>query len=220
MIRRIVWLLVLPIILSGCSLVSMPDLAKITINDKGKNFNFELDKKFQVVLPANHTTGYQWEIENLSDENLELVSNEYKLSDEYSEDIVGAGGEEIFTFKVLAVDRSRIVMKYLRPWDKLDVVNNFSVTINGNPDDGLLSFIGTIHSLEPASQYDDYFEAQDGTKFGIEPIMVNQLQDPGVKARIAEFKDTDTPVNVRGEMLEDVIDYNSQQLIIHTIELA
>ena len=220
MIRKITWLLILPIILSGCSLVSTPDLFQITMDNRGKNFNFELDKKFQVVLPANHTTGYQWEIDDLSENNLELISNDYKLSDEYDDSIVGAGGEEVFTFKVLAVDRSRIVMKYLRPWDKLDVANNFSVTINGNPDDGLVSFIGTIHSLETGSQHDDYFEAQDGTKFGIEPIMVNQLQDPGVKARIAEFKDADTLVKVRGEMLEDVLDYNSKQLIIHTIELV
>lgn len=215
-----IWLLILPIILSGCSLVSMTDLAKITIDGNRKNFNFELDEKFQVVLPANHTTGYQWEITDLSEDNLELLSNNYKLSDEYDENIVGAGGEEVFTFKVLAVDRSRIIMKYLRPWDKLDVTNNFSITVNGNPDDGLVSFIGMIYSLEAGSQHDDYFEAQDGMKFGIEPIMVNKLQDPGVKAKIAEFKDTDTPVEIRGEMLEGVLDYNTKQLIIHTIKLT
>lgn len=218
MMRKIMWVLILPIILGGCSLVSTPDLFQISINDKGRNFNFAVDKQFQIVLPANHTTGYQWEVSDLSEGNLELVSNDYGLSDEYSEDIVGAGGEETFVFKVLAVDRSRIVMKYLRSWDELDVANEFSISVNGNPDDGLVSFVGTIHSLESGSEYDDYFEVQEGEKFGIEAIMVNQLQDPGVKARIAEFKDTDTLVDIRGEMLEDILDYNNKQLIIHTIQ--
>lgn len=217
--KKLIWFLTLPFILGGCSLsLTTATLPQITIDDQGKNFSFEVDQQFQIVLPANPTTGYQWAVEDITEGVLEFVKSDYQLAEE-DEDIVGAGGEEIMTFKVFKVERSHIVLEYRRPWDEMDIANNFLVTINGNPgDDGLLTFVGTIHSTSIGDQYDDYFETQDGDKFGIESFMVNQLADPGVIAKIAEFKDTDGLVEIRGKMLEDTLDYGGKQLIIHEIQ--
>lgn len=219
MYKKYIWLLLFVFTLTGCSLVTTTQLPQITIDDMNKNFDFEEGDRFQVILPANHTTGYQWEIDEFSEDNLELISNNYKLSDKYDEDIVGAGGEEVFVFRVIKVSRSRIRMNYLKTWDELDIANSFAVTINGNPDDGLLTYIGKIHSLEPGAEYDDYFETEDGITFGIEPFMVNKIADPGVEAKMKEYTDTDSVLEIRGKMTDDVPDYNGKQFLIHEIQL-
>lgn len=212
-------LFLLPVIfLAGCSLVT-EKLPQITIADKGNNFDFPVGQQFQVVLPSNQSTGYQWQVDDITAGVLEQVNNEYQLSDKYKENIVGAGGEEIWTFKVLKVERSHIVMKYRRPWDKLDIANEFLVTINGNPgDDGLLTYVGVIKSAPAGSQFDDYFRSDTGEEFGIEPLKQNQIADPGVISKLAEVKDKDTKVEIRGKFSADTTDYKDQKFIIHEIQ--
>jgi len=175
--KKFLYILIIPLIISGCSLGG--SLPIITMADKDDNFNFSLNEKFQIVLPSNRTTGYQWIVSNVTDGALEHADTTYRLSDEYTEDIVGAGGEEVLTFKVLEVKRSHIVLKYARSWDEDDIANNFLVTINGNPgDDGLLTYYGILYNTPDGAQYDDYFKvSEDEDEFGVEPIMINQIKD-------------------------------------------
>lgn len=218
--KKIALVLILPLVLGGCSLsLVKQSLPQIRYEQNNRNFDFEVDQQFQIVLAADRTTGYQWEIEDITEGVLELVDSKYQLSREDKEGVVGAGGEEILTFKVLQVERSHIVLEYRRPWDELDVTKKLLVTINGNPgDDGLLTFIGTIYSTPAGAQYDDYFKDQSGDEFGIEPFEVGKIADPGIKAGIAKFKDTGTLVEARGTMLEDIADYGGKQLIVHEIQ--
>ncbi len=203
------------LLLGGCALGAK--LPQITIADQGKNFDFPINQQFQVVLPSNQSTGYQWQVDDITAGVLGQVNNEYQVVAS-KENIVGAGGEEIWTFKVLRIERSHIIMKYRRPWDKLDIANAFLVTINGNPgDDGLLTYTGLIKSTPAGAQFDDYFVADSGEQFGIDPIQQNKIADPGVKAKIAEVKDQNVSVEIRGTLNPDAIDYQGKQFIIHEI---
>lgn len=214
--KKIIWLLFPMLLLGGCG---GPKLQQITMTGKDQNYDLAEGTSFQVVLPSNQTTGYKWEIDDITQGVLQQIKNEYRTSKKYAENIMGAGGEETWTFKVLKVERSHIVMKYRRPWDKLGVTNQFMITVNGNPgDDGFLTYFGTIHSNPAGSQFDDYFVAEDGNEFGIEPYAIDKIADPGVRVRIAEFTDTGKRLEVRGEMIEDAIDYNGKQLVIHEIQ--
>jgi len=206
----------LPIlILGGCS--SKEKLPQIVLANQGENYEFPVGQNFQVVLPSNQSTGYQWQVDDITLGVLEQVNNEYQVTNK-KENIIGAGGEEIWTFKVLKVERSHIVMKYRRPWDKLDVANSFLVTINGNPgDDGLLTYVGVIKSLPTGAQFDDYFVSDTGEEFGLEIVSQNKIADPGVKTKIAAVKDKDIKVEIRGKLNTDAIDYQGKQFIIHEI---
>ena len=215
--KKFLYILIIPLIISGCSFGS--SLPIINIDDKNKNFDFSVDQKFQIVLPANHTTGYQWIIKDVTDGALEHIDNDYRLSDEHEGEIVGAGGEESLTFKVLEVMRSHIVLQYARSWDESDVANNFLVTINGNPgDDGLLTYYGILYDTPYGSQYKEFFRVSDTKEeFGIEPLMINQIPDPGVRSKMEEYKAKEWIIEIRGKMTEGAPAYGGKQFIIHEI---
>jgi inhibitor of cysteine peptidase len=217
MFKRYTWLILLPpLLLTGCG---GPKLQQIGVEGNNQDYKIPEGTNFQVMLPSNQTTGYKWEINDITTGVLRQIKNEYRVSKKYAENVVGAGGEEIWTFQVLKDERSHIVMEYRRPWDKLEVANKFTITVNGNPgDDGLLTYFGTVHSNPAGSQFDDRFVAEDGNEFGIEPYAIDKIADPGVKARIAEFTDTGKRLEIRGEMVEDVPDFNGKQFLIHEIQ--
>jgi len=214
--KRLILALIPILLLGGCA--GGEKLPQITSADNRQNYDFPVGQEFQVVLASNQTTGYQWQVDDITAGVLEQVSNEYKIV-ESKDNIVGAGGEEVWTFKVLKVERSHIVMKYRRPWDKLDIANAFLVTINGNPgDDGFLTYLGKIENNGAGVQFDDCFITEAGDKFGITPVTQNKIDDPGVKAKIAEFLGKDVLVEIRGTMTEPAIDCNGKQFIIHEIQ--
>jgi inhibitor of cysteine peptidase len=212
--KKLIWLLPM-LLLAGCG---GPQLRQLTTLGDKQNFDFAVGESFQVVLPSNQTTGYKWEIVDLTSGALEQVKNDYKVSKKYTADIIGAGGEETWTFRVLKVERSHILMEYRRPWDKSDVANKYSITINGNPgDDGFLTYFGEIKSAPAGSAYNDYFVSEDGTEFGITPYEIDKIPDPGVKGQITDFTDKDTRVEIRGELVEDPADHNGQKLVVHEV---
>jgi len=200
--KKFILFLIPVLLLTSCA--AKEKLPQITEKNNNKNFEFAVDQQFQIVLPSNQTTGYQWQVDDITTGVLEQVNNEYQISDKYSSgNIVGAGGEEIWTFKVLQVKRSHIVMKYRRPWDKTDVANNLLVTINGNPgDDGLLTYTGIVQSraVQPPRPYNG-FKADSGGTFEIVPFTQDQIADPGVKAKLAEVIDKGIRVEIRGKFV-------------------
>lgn len=70
-----------------------------------------------VTLESNQTTGFQWELVKITDETvLEEVSHAYVAPG--AEGKVGAGGEEVWTFKGLKEGKSIIALEYRRPWEQ------------------------------------------------------------------------------------------------------
>ncbi len=216
MVKKLTFCLLAILLLGGCG--AKANLPKIELSSNRQDFKFPVGTEFQVVLPSNQTTGFEWQVNDITAGVLEQVSNIYKISDKYN-NVVGAGGEEIWTFRVLQVERSHIVMKYLRPWDKLEVANEFLVTINGNPgDDGLATYLGKISSNTGDAKIDDCFVTEDGDKFGIVPVTKGKIEDPGVKAKVAEFINKNILVEIRGTMVDPAGDCNSKQLIVSEIQ--
>lgn len=217
MVRKNIWLsLALMLVLSGCG---GPKLQQIKIESNKQNFDIAAGTSFQVVLPSNQTTGYGWAVTDLTNGVLEQVKNEYRTSKKYAANVVGAGGEEVWTFKVIKDERSHILMEYRKPWATSDVANRFMITVNGNPgDDGFLTYFGQIKSAPAGSKYNDYFVSEDGTEFGIAPYEMDHIADPGIKSRIAEFTDKNVRLEVRGELVDDPADYQGKKLIIHELQ--
>ena len=65
-----------------------------------------------IVLPANPTTGYSWQVE-ADGAYLALVSQEFETRGPG----VGAGGREAFQFRALQPGGTRLLFRYRRPWE-------------------------------------------------------------------------------------------------------
>jgi inhibitor of cysteine peptidase len=71
---------------------------------------------FALTLESNRTTGYQWELaEPLNGAILKLANSEYKAPGTTR---VGTGGHEVWTFQSVGKGKTKIALKYVRPWEK------------------------------------------------------------------------------------------------------
>ena len=69
-----------------------------------------------IALDSNPTTGYSWEA-SYDETLLELVEETFEADAYAGENIVGAGGAELFRFKALKKGDVEITMSYKRSWE-------------------------------------------------------------------------------------------------------
>lgn len=75
-------------------------------------------QEFSLTVDSNRTTGYQWQLGRPLDETiLKLVSSEYRAL-QPAPGLVGAGRQEVWTFKAVGKGRTEISLKYVHPWEK------------------------------------------------------------------------------------------------------
>ena len=75
-----------------------------------------MGREFSLTLASNATTGYHWELAAPLDEALvKLVSSTYQAP---GTGLLGAGGQEIWTFRAVGRGQTVIQLKYVRPWEK------------------------------------------------------------------------------------------------------
>ena len=67
-----------------------------------------------VTLCSNPTTGFEWELIEISDENILQQTEQEYVAPEGTE-VAGAAGQEVWTFKVLRSGEATITMAYGRP---------------------------------------------------------------------------------------------------------
>ncbi|OPY74035.1 MAG: Chagasin family peptidase inhibitor I42 [Syntrophorhabdus sp. PtaU1.Bin058] len=79
-------------------------------------FVMKAGDEFVLTLESNPTTGYRWQIADKPDEKIvRLIGSEYKAPDTK---LVGAGGNEIWTFRAEGKGKAAINLIYVRPWEK------------------------------------------------------------------------------------------------------
>lgn len=75
-------------------------------------------KQFHVNLPANPTTGYQWDVVSFDSLLVQLLYSQYLRP---KSNLVGAGGEMQYNFELLPgkIYPAKTIMqfKYHRPWE-------------------------------------------------------------------------------------------------------
>ena len=78
------------------------------VNDPSQPIRAAAGETFTIVMNANASTGYHWEIIGpLDDAHLEFVSREYVGSEPA---MPGSGGVEVWTFKAVALGESTLVL--------------------------------------------------------------------------------------------------------------
>ena len=76
----------------------------------------EVGKQFVISLQSNATTGYKWQLAKPVDGAIiEFVSSQYVTP---KTRLIGAGGEELWTFKAVGKGKAEIMLEYIRPWEK------------------------------------------------------------------------------------------------------
>ena len=105
--------------LLSCS--STPKQVSVDASYKGKEVPIAVGGLLTVTLESNASTGFQWELKEISDETvLKQVDDKYEGASAKSNDApptVGAPGKEIWTFKALEKGKSTVSMKYSQPWE-------------------------------------------------------------------------------------------------------
>jgi inhibitor of cysteine peptidase len=103
-----------------------------------KPITVTVGQEFKLTLRYNATTGYQWQLAKPADEALlKLTSSEYKRPESGR---IGAGGEQVWTFKTYATGKTELELHYLRPWEK------------GTPPARTTNFVVVIEKEKPAEK--------------------------------------------------------------------
>lgn len=99
-----------------------------------KEIEVTVGDKFAVTLCSNPTTGFKWGLVEITDQNtLELVDSKHEAGEKAKQEppVLGAGDEEIWTFKALKEGESIISMEYSQPWEGGDkAVWTLVLTVN------------------------------------------------------------------------------------------
>ena len=100
--------------LFACS--SAPKSVSVDASYDGKEVELGVSDSLVVTLESNRTTGFSWELAKISDETV-LKQIHQKYEGPGAGAPLGAGGQEVWTFKALKKGTSSISMEYSRPWE-------------------------------------------------------------------------------------------------------
>ncbi len=97
--------------------------------DSGTAIELKKGRHLDVILSANPTTGYQWEIVNIDTTILMHTTTEY-LGDEAPQGILGTGGKSIFHFKGGDIGETKLEIIYHRDFEEnIPPVETFELTV-------------------------------------------------------------------------------------------
>jgi inhibitor of cysteine peptidase len=125
--------LAIVIILStGCASqqfqVSPPEQVNLVASNNGQNVRLFAGQELIIQLDGNPTTGYTWETKNLDTKMFSQVGDVQFTS--ANPKLVGSGGTQTLTLKVLNTGTSTLTLIYHRPWEKdVQPLKTFSVTV-------------------------------------------------------------------------------------------
>ena len=86
--------------------------AKVT--DAQQPIMVGVGKEFTIILEANPTTGYHWEVMGELDQDVvEFIKTDYTSTSEPN--LVGGGGLDIWTFKAVNAGETRVTLGYYPP---------------------------------------------------------------------------------------------------------
>lgn len=115
----------------GGNASELPEQRSVDASHTGKTVEIAAGGSLTVTLESNITTGFQWQMVGNTDEAvLALEDRQYQASDEARAGVVGAGGQEVWTFKALDSGESTIDLEYSQPWEGgTNAVGTFVLTV-------------------------------------------------------------------------------------------
>jgi inhibitor of cysteine peptidase len=98
----------------------------------GKKVEVKVGNVVAVNLDSNPSTGFRWELAGISDEQvLQLLGQEFRQAEAGQSEMVGAGGQEVWTFKAVGEGEAELSLEYSRPWPGGEkAVETFRATVS------------------------------------------------------------------------------------------
>ncbi len=135
MVRRAIFLTTLAVVIilsTGCASqqfqVSPPEQVNLVAADNGENVRLFAGQELIIQLDGNPTTGYTWETKDL-DTNMFTQVGDVQFTSSNPK-LVGSGGTQTLTLKVLNAGTSTLSLIYHRPWEKnVQPAKTFTVTV-------------------------------------------------------------------------------------------
>ncbi len=87
---------------------------RLTQTDSGSTITLHTGETLEIVLPANPTTGYTWEVKSGSETLLKQQGEPVFTPDSKA---LGSEGRMIFRFDVVAVGKGSLVLLYRRTFE-------------------------------------------------------------------------------------------------------
>ena len=100
----------------------------VNVTESGKQIDLAPGDSLIVTLDSNPSTGFAWSISAITDEGvIDDVDSEFVGADT---GMMGAGGQEVWTFEALDEGTSTIEMQYSRSWETgVEPAATFNVTV-------------------------------------------------------------------------------------------
>lgn len=97
----------------GCDVFEDPSRANVT-----QAIDLETDQVLTVTVCSNPTTGFEWELADISSPDvIEEAGHEYIGPEDGGTPTAGAAGQEVWRFRALDGGESTISLSYNQPWD-------------------------------------------------------------------------------------------------------
>ena len=107
------------------------DRKVITHKENGREFKITVGETFQVSLPENPTTGYQWKVYKSGAPFVDLEKEEYvEPGEDLAMPIAGRGGTKFLAFKAAKPGETELALRLRRSWeDESKFADFFSVKL-------------------------------------------------------------------------------------------
>jgi inhibitor of cysteine peptidase len=120
-------LLILVLSLSSCLVTGKT----LTEKNNGDRLNLKINDTVEIKLESNPTTGYSWFLNDNVDETVVSITSPEFMESKKDEELVGAGGYEIFTIKAISKGKTDIILNYERSWEEgIEPLETFEITIS------------------------------------------------------------------------------------------
>lgn len=103
----------------------------------GKEYTIPPGRDFVLSLPANISTGYQWDFASPYDRKVLTQTDHYYLADKTTDyPLVGQGDKTYWRFQALQAGNTELSLAYSRPWEKDTPDQTFTLKVVVTPASG------------------------------------------------------------------------------------
>ena len=102
-----------------------PDTQVFTLANYNATAPIGVGETFHIVLEANPSTGYSWQVAGVDTSVLQPGDVDYRRTSE----LLGAPEEQIIPFTALRSGETTVDLRYMRPWEKETRLQNYIINV-------------------------------------------------------------------------------------------
>lgn len=96
---------------------------------QGQSVELVVGQSLLLTLPANPTTGYQWQLRMSASPVLEQIGAAQYTADPAPTGMVGRGGQSQWRFRAVSPGLDRLQLVYVRPWQPEQSAQEFELIV-------------------------------------------------------------------------------------------